>query len=101
MKYLLAIIITFLGVTILPEKELGLLISESDYPIYETNEPEYGKEFPLQLSSISEPLKSEIELLKDFKCYIKPTETKSVYLVYFGGCDNNKYIWYTSKLVIT
>jgi len=84
---------------------LGILTSESDYPIFicPREDKFIGEPYGLQYDNISEPLRSYCKTLKDFEAYIYPTNNPSEYKVYFGGWDENKaeFTYFKSFIIIT
>lgn len=83
----------------------GILISESDYPIYvcERENLFVGEEYNLNLANISEPLQTYCRTLTDFEAHIFPTENPSEFKIWFGGWDSKKeeFTFFKSFIIIT
>jgi hypothetical protein len=84
---------------------LGILISESDYPITVCYREEIfiGEPYNLNLNNISEPLQTYCKSLIDFEAHIYPTGNPSEFKVYFGGWDvaKGEYSFFKSFIIIT
>lgn len=84
---------------------LGILMSESDYPIFicPREDKFIGEPYGLQYNNISEPLRSYCKSLTDFEAHIYPTGNPSEFKIYFGGWDAKKgeFTYFKSFIVIT
>lgn len=84
---------------------LGILMSESDYPIFicQREDKFIGEPYNLQYNNISAPLRDYCKTLTDFEAYIYPTGKPSEYKIYFGGWDNVKgeFTYFKSFIIIT
>lgn len=83
----------------------GILISESDYPIYicERENLFVGEDYNLNLNNISEPLQTYCKSLQQFEAHIRPTDNPSEFRIWFGGWDAKKgeYSFFKSFIIIT
>ena len=84
---------------------LGILISESDYPIFicPRTDKFVGEPYNLQYDNISEPLQTYCKSLQQFEAHIYPTNNPSEYKIWFGGWDAKKgeYSFFKSFIIIT
>ena len=83
----------------------GILISESDYPIFicERENLFIGEEYNLNINNISQPLQTYCRTLQQFEAHIYPTNNPSEYKIWFGGWDKKKqeYSFFKSFIIIT